>query len=67
MANQEFLQRLDEQAAERAKRARSNRREPGFMSCRVCNGTGTRSKYVLPGVVGPAECIACKGTGAQAR
>ena len=59
----EFLQSLDRLAEGRLVAARTR---PG-KQCRVCEGTGSRTKYVLPGVKGPAECIACLGTGRESK
>jgi ribosomal protein L40E len=56
----DFLSACHALAAERAERARD---VPQAERCRICNGTGSRTKYVLPGVTGPAECITCKGSG----
>jgi hypothetical protein len=56
----EFLAALDALAAERCERARA---VPKEKRCRICNGIGSRMKYVLPEVIGPAECTACNGTG----
>jgi DnaJ-class molecular chaperone len=57
----EFLAQLAELAIARHVAATQR---PG-PRCKICKGTGSREKYVLPGVVGPAECVSCNGTGVQ--
>ena len=56
----EFLRMLDRLAEQRARAASS---VPEGERCTNCRGTGSRTKYVLPGVTGPAECLACSGSG----
>lgn len=59
-ARAEFLAELDREAERRRRAAET---VPEGKRCSVCKGTGSRTKYVLPGVTGPAECISCSGTG----
>ena len=56
----EFLAQLDRQAA-----ARSERRAalPPAPPCRMCKGSCSVGRYVLPNVVALVECSSCKGTG----
>jgi DnaJ-class molecular chaperone len=60
----EFLDQLERQAAARFDAARA-RIQQGAKKCLVCRGTGSRKKYVLPGVSAQAVCITCKGQGTK--
>jgi DnaJ-class molecular chaperone len=57
----EFLEQLDREAAERRLAAEQRAGEP----CRVCQGSGSVTRYVLPYVLGLVECISCGGAGKQ--
>jgi hypothetical protein len=57
----EFLVYLDREAAARIAARRA--RKPALPPCKMCKGSGSVTRYVLPGITGPDKCKSCNGTG----
>ncbi len=55
----DFLSYLDREARKRLAARQGSKAPP----CSACNGTGSVTRYVLPGVTGPDKCKRCGGTG----